>query len=163
MQEVKLKDDSKWIMLEDMGDKALLFSTKSWGKCTKSEEQETLNDIKEKLENSLSQNGRNTNGLKVRIPTTEDFIQYFAIDFNNYTDQYHHRVNGSKVSTALYELVGGIHLFRVDNTLKNEWAGTDVAGKFESEGRFFWFSNVIVDKGIELVPIIEISKSNIKD
>lgn len=163
MQEIILKDNSKWVMLEDKEDKVLLFSTKGWGKCDKSEEQEKLKEIKEKLEKSLSKNGGNANNLNVRIPTTDDFIKYFNIDFNNYADQYHNRVNGPKVSNSLYELVGSIRLFRIDNKLNNEWSGSNVLGKFEAEKKIFWFSNILVDKNVELVPIIEISKSNIKN
>lgn len=164
LQEITLKDDSTWVVLEDKGKTSktiLLFSTKNWKDCEASELVEVSEYVKQKLEKSLGENDGDTSGIVVRIPTTDDFAKYFSVDFNNYDSI--NRITSPQVSYILYDSIAGLRDFWVENKLNNGWE-SNIYCKFESENRYFWFTDIIAPGFREngFVPIIEISKSNIK-
>ncbi len=83
---VYLKNDSKWLVLEDLGEEVLLIKTKKNGLVEasgiKSKIVEEENEIKKSLEYI---NGTLSN-IKVRIPTSKDLEKYFNLDFTKEKD-----------------------------------------------------------------------------
>lgn len=77
-EKVVLKDDSSWIVLEDLDEELLLIKTNKERQVTSEYIDVVVSEAEAKLKSEL-----NESSLELRIPTSEDMKKYFQVDFSN--------------------------------------------------------------------------------